>query len=112
MREKIKVMTDRLEEVFGVKMLSHRAGRWAFDERYARLLIEFGYIVDCSVTPYLSWAEQTGDPSKKGGADYTSFPDTSYFVDTVDISRSGDSSLLEIPVTISSPIYQNKEPFI
>lgn len=51
MRDKIAFITGLLEDTFGVKMISHRAGRWAMDGRYARLLVEFGYRVDCSVTP-------------------------------------------------------------
>jgi hypothetical protein len=36
MREKVAYMTHLLEDTFQTKMVSHRAGRWAFDERYAR----------------------------------------------------------------------------
>ena len=35
MREKVKVMTDTLESIFGVRILSHRAGRWGLNETYA-----------------------------------------------------------------------------
>jgi hypothetical protein len=38
-REKVNVMTDTLESTFGVKMRSHRAGRWGLDEVYAKILI-------------------------------------------------------------------------
>lgn len=102
MRDKVKFMTDLLEDVFGTKMLSHRAGRWSFDERYAQCLIENGYKVDCSVTPHVSWKDSLGDPSQSGGTDYTSFPDKAYFIDTSDISRSGDSTLLEVPVSTNT----------
>src|SRR3954454_16584292 len=47
MREKIHVITNKLEQTFGVKMLSHRAGRWSFDSRYARMLKIEGYEIDC-----------------------------------------------------------------
>ena len=30
LRDKVATMTDLLEDRFGVKMRSHRAGRWAF----------------------------------------------------------------------------------
>jgi len=100
MRQKISVMTDLLEGIFGVKMLSHRAGRWSFDENYANQLIEFGYKVDCSVTPHVSWKSHLGAPGKDGGTDYTNFPETAYFIDPSDISRPGHSTLLEIPVSI------------
>ena len=100
MRQKISIMTDLLESIFGVKMLSHRAGRWSFDEKYANQLIEFGYKVDCSVTPHVSWKSYLGAPEKDGGTDYTNFPETAYFIDPSDISRPGQSTLLEIPVSI------------
>ena len=103
MREKIRVMTDTLETTFGVKMLSHRAGRWSFDQRYMSMLVEQGYAVDCSVTPRVSWARSLGDPAGAGGTDYTAFPDEAYWLSTEDISRPGAKpGLLEVPVTILS----------
>jgi len=98
--EKVRVLTAWLEESFRTKMLSHRAGRWAMDERYARVLVENGYHVDCSVTPHLSWRDHPGDPAGRGGADYTRFPARAYFMDLDDIARPGDSSLLEVPLTV------------
>jgi hypothetical protein len=99
MRDKINFMTDLLEETFEVKITSHRGGRWGFNEVYARLLVERGYLADCSVTPLISWADHPGDPAQRGGPDYSAFPFLPYFVDLEDISRPGKSSLLEIPVT-------------
>jgi hypothetical protein len=99
-REKVNVMTQALEDTFGVKMLSHRAGRWSFNETYARILVEHGYRVDCSVTPHVSWRFCKGDPSRDGGTDFTRFPESAYFLDLADIRRPGDSPLLELPVTI------------
>ncbi len=96
----VTLMTDLLEETFGVKMLSHRAGRWSFDEVYAQVLIEHGYGVDCSVTPHVSWARHIGAPGGNGGTDYREFPECAYFMDLHDISRPGDSGLLEVPMTI------------
>jgi len=100
MRQKIQLMTDCLENAFGIKMLSHRSGRWAFNEIYANILIECGYQVDCSVTPFVSWKNIKGDPRQSGGTDYQHFPCTSYFIDPNNISKPGQSSLLEVPVTI------------
>jgi hypothetical protein len=93
MRDKVAVMTDLLEETFGTRMLSHRAGRWAFNEVYARLLVARGYRVDCSVTPHVCWAGA-------GGSDYTGFPERAYFPDPADLRRNGNSPLLEVPMTI------------
>lgn len=99
MRDKIACVTDRLEEVFGVKMQSHRAGRWAFNETYARLLAQRGYVVDCSVTPHLQWVHE--HPDLPCRADYRSFPSHAYFMGLNDIASSSHTSpLLQLPVTI------------
>ncbi|EKK4081069.1 polysaccharide deacetylase family protein [Cronobacter dublinensis] len=100
MREKVVFMTRLLEDTFQTKMRSHRAGRWAFDERYARLLTELGYEVDCSVTPKVNWRTAKGAPAGNGGTDYRRFPEQAYFLDENDISRPGNSSLLEVPMSI------------
>ncbi len=99
-RDKIAYLTDLLTEAFQCQMLSHRAGRWAFNETYARILLDLGYRVDCSVTPHISWREYPGDPAQNGGADFFLFPEDHYFVDLDDVGRAGQSSLLEIPVTV------------
>jgi hypothetical protein len=100
MREKVAFITALLEDRFATKMLSHRAGRWGFDARYARILLEHGYRVDCSVTPHVSWAQYPGDPDGPGGPDFTGFPTTPYFLDPDRIDRAGSSTLLEVPVSI------------
>jgi hypothetical protein len=99
-KEKITNLTSYLENIFGAKIVSHRAGRWSFNETYAKFLVDQGYLVDCSVTPNVSWRYHFGDPTKNGGTDYSRFSINSYFLDLENISKSGNSSLLEVPVTI------------
>jgi hypothetical protein len=99
MRSKVDFMTSLLEDVFAVKMRTHRAGRWAFDQRYAALLLEYGYQVDCSVTPHVDWSKALGSRHGNGGSDYSNFPREAYFIDPQDISRPGQSTLLEVPMT-------------
>jgi len=98
--KKIDFMTDLLESRFGIKPVSHRAGRWALDKRYAHHLRQRGYRVDTSVTPFTSWKGHQGDPKGNGGTDYRGFPHQPYRLDVDHIDRSGHSNLLEIPVTI------------
>ncbi|MDD3642865.1 MAG: deacetylase [Candidatus Krumholzibacteria bacterium] len=100
MEEKIGFMTALLEDTFQAAVASHRAGRWGFDARYARMLAARGYLVDCSVTPHVSWRRYPGAPGGSGGPDFRGFPERSYFLDRDDISREGDLPLLEVPVTI------------
>ncbi len=100
MRDKIAFMTDLLQDTFGTKMRSHRAGRWSFNATYAKFLVEQGYVVDCSVTPHVSWRDNLGDPAQNGGTNFSRFPSQLYFVDLENISRAGNSPLLELPMTI------------
>ena len=100
MKEKIKVMTGLLEERFGRPVVSHRAGRLGFDGRYAAMLLEQGYRVDCSVTPGVDWRRTHGAPGGGGGPDYRGFPDRPYFLNPRDIATPARRGLLEVPVTI------------
>nr|CCB84928.1 putative lipid A core:surface polymer ligase [Candidatus Steffania adelgidicola str. Klausen-Leopoldsdorf] len=99
MQEKILFMTKHLEDTFQKKMLSHRAGRWAFNECYAHMLLALGYQVDCSVTPRVDWRHSPGSPTGSGGSNYRHFPDHAYFIDLNNIVRPGNSKLLEVPMT-------------
>lgn len=98
MYEKISYLTDLLENVFGKKMTSHRAGRWAINERYMELLIDFGYKIDCSVTPHIYWKGNVGEQIVD--LDYTKFPTYAYFPDLKNISNKVNGSFLEVPMTI------------
>lgn len=97
---KMQHQHDLLKVTFDVTPVSHRAGRWGLDERVARVLVELGYRVDCSVTPGLSWRKHPGLPNGRGGPDYRRFPSQPYFMDLTDIRRRGSSPLLQIPCTI------------
>lgn len=97
---KIDYMTNLLEDTFQTKMLSHRAGRWAFNKYYASLLLKYGYQVDCSVTPGINWQSSLGNPEGGGGTDYRYFPSQSYFIDMQNIAKPGNSLLLEVPMSM------------
>ena len=100
MERKIAHLTALLEDRFGVRMRSHRAGRWVTDARYFALLVKYGYTVDCSVTPGVSWRNTRGDPRAHGGTDYSAFPALAYYVDLAAPHRPGTSALLELPVSV------------
>jgi hypothetical protein len=100
LRAKIRHQTDLLRDTFEIQPKSHRAGRWGFDERVARVLVEAGYDVDCSVTPGVSWKTHKGAPDGDGGPEYFGFPRDPYFLDLDDIRRAGRSEMLEVPMTI------------
>lgn len=90
MEAKVDALLGALRDRFEADITSHRSGRWALDGRYARLLAKKGFVVDCSVTPHMSWATapgQTGLP----GSDYSQSPEAPYEL---------CPGLLEVPVTI------------
>jgi hypothetical protein len=111
MKEKIRTLTRLLEHRFDEKMVSHRAGRWAFDGRYAAMLIDEGYCVDCSVTPGVDWRGNPGDPRGGGGSNYTAFPEQPYFLSRSDISVPAPGGLLEVPMTIRPSRLYRRAPW-
>jgi len=94
---KVAAHTALLQQTFECPITSHRAGRWGFDGEYARAVSHHGYIVDCSVTPGVSWRSS---PGKSEGPDYSMALSEPYFLDFDDVCRPGGSPLLEAPMTI------------
>lgn len=94
MEEKIDCLDRLILERTGIKATSHRAGRWAMDDRYFRLLMKYGYTADCSVTPGINWNNSVGATEGAVGVDYLNYPKEPYWVE------SDGLSLLEVPVTI------------
>ena len=94
MEEKIAVMTNLIKSNAGVNPISHRAGRWAMDERYFKLLIKYGYKVDCSITPHVDWSSSVGASKDSKGSNYKKHPENPYWV------KNNDGKILEVPVSI------------
>jgi len=99
MENKIKCMTRKLEDTFQVEIVSHRAGRWAINLQYIKILQKYGYKVDCSITPHIDWG-RCDEQYRVNKIDYSNFPTHAYFMNKKDVSQEGDSSILEVPVTI------------
>ena len=85
-RLKIRAITKLFTHCFGYSPKSYRAAKFGADEDTFKMLIEFGYNIDTSVTPKINWHE-------KGGPDFAGFPDQPYWIE--------QGRLLEIPVTIA-----------
>ena len=100
MYKKIIAITNLLKETFNNDIISHRSGRWAFNQTYANLLIDNGYKIDCSVTPLRSWSSTKGHPAGEGGSDYRFHPQMPYLINST--NSKTNKTLLEIPVTIIS----------
>jgi uncharacterized membrane protein YbhN (UPF0104 family) len=78
---------------------SFRSGAWTIDSRTISLLQHYGFIVDSSVTPHVSW-RLIGRPS------YVTAPQAAYYLDRLDPCKKGDSAILEVPVSI----WSSKQP--
>ena len=92
--EKLKMLTQTIENSFGKKPCSYRAGRYGFDEESLSFLKKLGYLVDTSISPNLNW-------SFDKGPNFSDFFETKpYFLNSQDIKKSGESSVLEIPISI------------
>jgi len=97
-REKLRRLTKQIHSRTGIEPRSYRAGRWGFSAEQIPTLVSLGYLVDCSVTPLKSWRHVPG--AGEGGPDFRAAPARPYFLDLTDVCRSGESQLLEVPVTI------------
>lgn len=96
MHAKFAVTYSLLKEKFGISVKSHRAGRWAMNDRYFALLKEFGIEADCSYTPGVSWTRTFGETMF--GPDYSTALYCPGIIDGV----------LEIPMTIRKTHFSRK----
>lgn len=92
MAQKVFFLTDLLEETFETKMVTHRSGRWATNQKYFEILDDLGYKVDCSVTPLIDWRKAPGQSENSFGTDYSENKNSPYIIE--------NTNILEIPVTI------------
>jgi hypothetical protein len=99
-KKKMERLTTALEQAFNVKPRSYRGGRWGFAPDHIEVLLALGYIVDSSVTPYISWEHHLGDPRGKGGPDYTKAQILPYILKSSDTRNGSSSKLLEVPLTV------------
>jgi len=98
---KFKVLTEKMVSVFGHKPLSFRAGRWGLGPETVKALIACGYLVDCSVTPTMSWLHYGNGP------EYTNTTTEPYWLSAYGKNNECNGSILEVPATIGF----NRWPF-
>lgn len=67
LRDKFSTLHAALADVFGAPT-SYRAGRWGFDERQEKILEEYGYVADTSVSPRVDWRRFGGPDYRSEGA--------------------------------------------
>lgn len=91
--QKIRHVSNDIENKFGSRPTSFRAGRYGLDSAGAKLLADEGYEVDSSVCPFM-------DYSADGGPDFNDYPTKPYFVGAdLKIPSKEKTALLEVPVT-------------
>lgn len=92
--EKMSNLHEAIKINFGVTPVSFRAGRWGFNEAVARCLIDLGYKVDTSISPFVDW-------TKYYGPNFRHASTQPYFFNEDNIFQSVTSTeLLEVPPTI------------
>jgi len=94
LNNKIANLTEQISGSFGKRPTSFRSGRYGFNENVARSLVANGYIVDSSVTPFVSWDGHKGIPGGNGGPDFIDSPAFPYQY------PFPGGSITEIPITI------------
>ena len=97
-KEKLRNLTQLIEEKLGVRPTWYRAARFGADMDTIKILSELGYEVDSSVTPEIDW-------SSKGGPNHKEAPKDKYVISKVGMysiakSDADNSGITEIPVTI------------
>ncbi|HAZ29033.1 MAG TPA: hypothetical protein DCY48_04660 [Candidatus Magasanikbacteria bacterium] len=95
LRQKLETLTRTIQNNFSFAPKIFRAGKWGLDERMIDYLSEFGYIVDCSVSPKVNWRDFVDSSKMDGVPDYSRSPVFPHFL----YSRKG-RKIFEVPVTI------------
>ncbi len=92
--EKLQRLHEAIEANFEMTPIVFRSGRWGFDAEVAKNIVRLGYRIDTSITPYTSWAQESGpDFSYVSPQPYT-------FTQASSTSRNPSGALAVIPVSI------------
>ena len=92
-RIKIEQVTAAIENRFGIRPYSFRAGRYGLDTIGAKILHDQGYEVDSSVCPFTDYSED-------GGPDFRGYPWSPYYIgQTLSSANLEPDGLLEVPVS-------------
>lgn len=95
--QKIKNITKLFKNIFGYSPLSFRAGRFSAGKNTIKSLVDLGYKVDTSVTPFIEWSDKT----REFPVSYIDTPIQPYWTGENSFPQSTDENfLLEVPVTI------------
>lgn len=97
--EKMKYLTKFLEDTFQTNIKSFRSGRWYLDTFTLKCLKKLNYLVDCTITPGVSWDSDLGNSMY--GIDYSRNKlNKMYELSSKNINKVGKSGIYEVPPTI------------
>lgn len=102
-KQKLGRLTEAISRHFDPPT-SYRGGRWSITAEHVPVLEEFGYTIDTSVTPLIDWRDKLGVGRRhngRGGIDFSFAPQWPYCLSRQDIMKEGDSSILEMPVSVA-----------
>jgi len=92
-REKVETLHKAITKSFMMEPVCFRGGRWSFCSEVSKVLYDFGYHIDTSITPYVDWTEYDGP-------DFTDAPSSIYRFDPENVlEEKKDGGLIEVPVT-------------
>jgi peptidoglycan/xylan/chitin deacetylase (PgdA/CDA1 family) len=91
---KLYSLDRAIQESFGVKPVSFRAGRWGYNHTVAANLCRLGYKIDSSITPYTNWTGDHGPNFSHVSPQLYSFSSDRIF------HHEPNGPLIEIPATI------------
>ncbi len=87
--EKLRYLKGLIEEKTGVTPVSFRSGRWATDQQLFELLDKLGFLVDCSITPGISYSNDKGRSIDHGNS----------YVNEIRTVHNLCGRLIEVPMT-------------
>src|SRR5438876_3564149 len=93
-RDKIDRLHEAIARAFDRPPVSFRCGRWGFHPDIGRYLIDLGYRIDTSMTPYMDWTANRGPDFSKIA------PHPFRFTSEKLPDLPARPALLEVPVTI------------
>jgi len=100
--QKLENLTNEFIQAFNKHPISFRAGRYGLAKKTLDYLTELGYQVESSVTPNMWWWR-----NKSHGVNYLGAPTQPYRPNNSSPRRRGNSSLIEVPISISSSFWQS-----
>ena len=92
LRRQLYDLTTVVDQQFGVRPISYRAGRYGLNGRHLVELERLRYVADTSVDPLFNEVHL-------GGPTFAGASVAPYHPDRADVTRAGQSNVLEVPIS-------------